>query len=95
MSKQSTAINAINTDAEKKYPRKKRKKLPQGGGGQKADKCGYSGYDTHKQDEVCPTKDLKCNFCDRRGHFESICRKKRSQESSKKVQMNRIKASSH
>ncbi len=94
MGKRSAAINTVNTDAEKKYPRKKGNRRSQGGGDQQADKCGNCGHDAHKKDEVCPAKDLKCNFCDRRGHFESVCRKKRSQESSEKVQMNRVKASS-
>ena len=37
-------------------------------------KCGYTYSDRH---ERCPAKDATCNYCNNRGHFISVCRKRK------------------
>ena len=41
--------------------------------------CSYCGFDLHPRNK-CPARDKKCNFCDKVGHFSSVCRKKKGQK---------------
>ncbi len=85
MGKRATEVNRTIAGEEQKYPRKKGNRRQQQGGGQgqqggqqgeKANKCGRCGRNAHQKDQVCPAKEATCNFCEKKGHFESVCRTK-------------------
>ena len=44
-------------------------------------KCGYCGYETHDRKD-CPARDSECWFCQQKGHYERVCRKKSRGQSS-------------
>ncbi len=85
MGKRTTKVNCTITGEEQKYPRKKGNRRQQQGGGQgqqsgqqgeNANKCGRCRHNTHQKDQVCPAKDVTCNSCEKKGHYESVCRTK-------------------
>ena len=41
--------------------------------------CTKCGYNVHYRGK-CPAKDQVCNFCDKRGHYESVCFNKRKKK---------------
>ncbi len=81
----TTEVNRIIAGEEQKYPKKRGNRRQQHGGGQgqqsgqqgeKANNCGRCGRNAHQKDQVCPAKDATCNFCKKKGHFKSVCRRK-------------------
>ena len=47
--------------------------------------CTKCGYNVHYRGK-CPAKDQVCNFCDKRGHYESVCfNKKKKKQQAKAV----------
>ncbi len=85
MGKITTEVNRTMAGEEQKYPRKKGNRRQQQSGGQgqqsgqhgeKANKCGRCVRNALQKDQVCPAKEATCNFCEKKGHFESVCRTK-------------------
>ena len=42
------------------------------------DKCRKCRKETHQQGQKCPAADQECWFCKKRGHYEVVCREKKS-----------------
>ena len=42
------------------------------------DKCGKCRKGTHQQAQKCPVAGQECQFCKKKGHYEVVCRKKKS-----------------
>ena len=75
----SAQVNATYNDPTKKSQAKAQKnksstKKPS----RKPDKkCSWCGGSPHSREE-CPARDAVCNFCEKDGHFEETCFKKKS-----------------
>ena len=61
-----------HVDAQYSQGRTLRRRTP-------ADKCQWCGGQRHNRQQ-CPAKDKTCKGCSRIGHFERVCRQKRSQQ---------------
>ena len=49
------------------------KKLPDKETPKPVQSCGWCGRERHQR-QVCPAKDVTCNKCKKRGHFQNVCR---------------------
>lgn len=47
------------------------------------EKCGWCGYDSNHSKDKCPAKGQRCRGCDVVGHFESVCRSRKSKQPQK------------
>lgn len=48
--------------------------------------CRWCGGQSHARDR-CPAQDVRCNFCKKTGHFEKVCRLKKSVKTTNAVQI--------
>ena len=43
-----------------------------------ADACPNCGWSAHADPQTCPARSATCHWCERRGHFQSVCRQRAS-----------------